>query len=236
MKQSHPIQLQILKKLLFVQSLRYSALKPSEGMENNQFDFYLDQLIEQKYVQKGDDGYLLTFAGKEYANRMDTDAVTIKPQAKIGAIVCPIRTTKTGTEYLIYTRLKQPFYGCQGFMSGKVSYGEKITEAAERELEEETGLKGKAKLIRIKHFRVFDKPTNSLVEDKLFFFCLVKNAQGKIIANKEGNYEWVKEADLFTYVTNHFESLARFKEDIEMIKNHDGQIKFEELDHFTDKF
>ncbi len=236
MKQLHPIQLQILKKLLFAKSLRYIELKPSEDMENNQFDFHLDQMIAADFIKKTDSGYLLTSIGKEYANRMDTDQTMISKQAKVSVIVCPTRKTKTGTEYLLYTRLKHPFYGCQGFPSGKVKYGEKIIDAGGRELTEETNLKGIVELMCIKHFRVFDKTTNELVEDKFSYFCVVKDPTGELVESNEGRYEWVKEKDLFTYVTNHFESMDRFKEDIRVIQDFNGQIAFDEIDTYTEKF
>src|SRR5436190_10158647 len=127
MKQIHSIQLQILKKMLFTNGSRYSDLKPKKSMENNQFDFHLDQLTKAGYVKKSDKDYSLTSLGKEYANRMDTDKVLVTPQSKVSVILCPL---KNDNEYLIYTRLKQPFYGCQGFMSGKVQYGELIIDAA----------------------------------------------------------------------------------------------------------
>ena len=54
MRQLHEIQLQILKKLLFASGLRYAQIKPDPQMENNQFDFHLDQLIDGGYVEKYD--------------------------------------------------------------------------------------------------------------------------------------------------------------------------------------
>lgn len=137
MKQPHPIQLQILKKLLFVKSVKFTDLKPDKDIENNQFDFHLDQLIRFEYIEKLGKEYSLTSVGKEFANRMDTDKTTINIQAKISAVVAPVRINKDGEkEFLIYTRLKHPFYGCQGFMSGKIAYGEAVLEAASRELKE----------------------------------------------------------------------------------------------------
>jgi hypothetical protein len=45
MKQLHPIQLKILKKLLFAPQLKYTELKPEEHIENNQLSFHLNTLI-----------------------------------------------------------------------------------------------------------------------------------------------------------------------------------------------
>lgn len=232
MKQLHGVQLQILKKLLFANELRYSQVKPDPEMENNQFDFHLDQLISGGYVEKKNKTYKLTNFGKEYANRMDTEEVLIAKQSKISAWICCRRKN----QYLIYTRLKQPFYGCQGFMSGKVKYGEKIVEAAERELEEETGLKGKPQIVSIKHFLVFDKQSNELVEDKFMFLCLMENPTGELRPHDEGKYEWINENNLKSYVINHFESWRAFEKQLEEIKSFKGEIKLEEIDHWSEKF
>lgn len=236
MKQLHDIQLQILKKLLFAKELRYSELKPDSEMENNQFDFHLDKLVSQKFIEKNSKFYYLTNAGKEYANRMDTDKDTIPLQSKISVFICPTRLIKGRTQYLIYTRLKQPFYGCQGFMSGKVRYGETIIDGAKRELLEETSLMGNPQLVSIRHYLVFEKSSKALVEDKFMFFCLVKNPTGELVPNNEGKYEWINEPDLPNHITYHFENYAAFERDLKEIKDYNGQVKFTEYLHESEKF
>src|SRR3989344_2695226 len=100
MRQLHPIQLRILKKLLFADGLRYTQIKPDPEMENNQFDFHLDQLIKERLVVKQNGIYQLTSVGKEYANRMDTDQVVISKQAKISAWICVMREKSGETAFL----------------------------------------------------------------------------------------------------------------------------------------
>ena len=234
MKQLHEIQLQILKKLLFANSLKFSDLRPDLIIENNQLTFHLDKLIDLGYVKKSSQGYALTSIGKEYANRMDTDEVAITKQAKIGTIV--ICTRNSLSEYLIYTRLKQPFYGCQGFMSGKVRFGETILQTAKRELKEETGLEGNPTIIDIRHYLVVDKTSRDLLEDKFLYFCWVDNPKGKLEFHEEGKFEWVKEKDFASYVTNHFESFENFLRDVSLVKNFKGGIKFTEIHHRSSKF
>jgi 8-oxo-dGTP pyrophosphatase MutT (NUDIX family) len=235
-KDPHPIQLLILKKLLFAPSLRYTELKPNPDLENNQFDFHLDQLIKASYIIKQANLYLLTSTGKEFANSMDTDQVKIVKQAKISVFVASVKSNKKATEFLIYTRLKQPFYGKQGFLSGKVLYGETVEQAAEREFNEETGLTGKPKTVALHHYLVYEKTTHKLIEDKFMFLCLIKNPKGNLIGSNEGKYEWVKTPNLLTYVTNHFENKTRFKKDIKQILEFKGDIVFEEITHLTNDF
>lgn len=235
-KDLHPLQMQILKKLLFSQSLRYTELKPTISLENNQFDFHLDKLIKAAYIIKQENLYLLTSIGKEFANRMDTDQTKIAIQAKISVFVAATKKIRGSSHYLIYTRLKQPFYGKQGFLSGKVLYGESVKDAAIREFFEETNLTGNPQIIAIQHYRVYEKYEDNLVEDKFMFYCLIKNPKGKLKGSAEGKYEWVKETDLYSFVKNHFESIKRFKKNIEYIKKFNGQIHFEEITQITDKF
>ncbi len=237
MRQLHDIQLQILEKLLFSNSLRYSQMKPKKAMENNQFQFHLDQLTYAGLVKKENGKYLLTNKGKEYANRIDESETKLKLQAKISAWVACTRNFKERRQFLIYTRLKQPFYGCQGYLSGKVRYGEKLTDAVKRELKEETSLTCQdLKLVAIKHFRVFDKKTRDLVEDKFMFLCLVEDPEGKLKGNQEGKFEWVDQDKLFDYVTNPFENRKGFEHQVSLIQNYDGNVKLFEEDHYSVKF
>ena len=205
MKQLHYIQRQILNKLLFSEGLKFSELKPDEKLENNQFTFHLKELLRARLIQKEKNIYKLTIKGKEYANTMDTDNAQVMKQAKVSAISCLIKKTKGGYEYLIYTRLKQPFFGRQGFPSGKVKWGERITDACKREMEEETGLSIKPELFKISHQMVFKIPGHELIEDKIFFFFRALNPKGKLIPNNEGKYEWVAEKDLNEYIKKPFE-------------------------------
>ena len=193
-------------------------------------------MIDTGFIEKKGPLYLLTNSGKEYANRMDTDITKILTQAKIGVIIIPFRGPKSKREFLIYTRLKQPFYGCQGFMSGKIRLGEQISASAKRELKEETNLMGEPQIVALKHYRVFDKNTEDLVEDKFLFYCKVENPVGKLIPDKEGKYEWVKRKDLRSYVTNHFESFDVLLNDIKLAEFYRGRLTFLEIDHLSRKF
>lgn len=236
MKQLHPIQLQILRKLLFADKLRYSRLKPDPEMENNQFNFHLDQLIKGTYVLKQDKHYLLTDFGKEYVGRLDNKQSLIARQPKVVVSICCTKKNGEATQYLIHTRSKQPFYGCQEFPRGKVNFGESIVRAAKRELKEEANLEGKPVLVAQTHYLVFDKNTKDLIDDLFIFRFLVKNPTGKLLANQEGTLNWVHEKNLESFVTNHIESLPLFKKQIQRIKNFTGKIVFEEIHHESEKF
>ena len=231
------MQLLILKRLLYNPTLRYSEMKPDPEMGNNKFDFHLNRLVKAGYVSKSGTTYLLTDAGKELAGRMDTDRVIIEKQAKIGVFVAPIREDERGRrEFLIYTRLKQPFYGCQGFLSGKIGYGEEVLAAAARELFEETGLLGTPEITSVRHYIVYDASGSRLLEDKIIFFCRVINPNGEIKHTVDEKYEWVEEKNASTYVVNHFESSERFLKDIQEITKFSGQVSFFEVLQKSDNF
>lgn len=140
MRQLHQIQLSILKKLLFAQTLRNKDLQPEENIPSNKLSFHIEQLIESNLIQKTEGEYSLTAEGKEYANRMNTETKKITRQAKNGVMLICTREKNGETEILIYTRKKQPFYNKQGFPTGKIHRGERAHDTAQRELKEETNL------------------------------------------------------------------------------------------------
>ena len=236
MKQIHHIQLEILKKLIFVPKLKYLQLKPNIDIENNQLDFHLNRLMDMGYVEKIDNQYQLSIKGKEYTTRLDTDAVEIMKQAKLSAWFVVMRKHVHKLQFLVYTRLKHPFYGCQGFGGGRMSFGEQIVETAKRELKEETGLDGNAEIVKMVHYRVYDKNKN-LLEDKIMFLCRVLNPVGTVTTNmEEGKYEWVDEDKLQTYITNPFENFDVFMSQANAAKQFNGHVTIEELDVITDKY
>jgi 8-oxo-dGTP pyrophosphatase MutT (NUDIX family)/predicted transcriptional regulator len=230
----HFIQMSILKKLLFAESLKFSELRPDNNVENNLLTFHLDRLIKDGLVQKTEDGYKLTPTGKEFANRMDTDNNKVQRQGKISALQCCYRNINGELEFLVYTRLKHPFYGCQGYPSGKVQYGEQVIAASKRELLEETGLIGDPEIFMIDHYIVYKD--NELVEDKYFYFCRYLNPTGELTQSEEGKFEWVKESELDKVWTKPAEPIERMRYINERIKDTKSPLTFSESIHHTDNF
>lgn len=164
--------------------LVFSELQKVMNAESDAANFHIKQLVNAGYITKVNRGrYKLTMAGKEYANRMDTDEHVIEKQAKVA--VCLVIRREDGME-LIQQRLKQPYYGYYGRPTGKIRWGEFIPEAAARELMEETGLTADMQFDSIIHKLDHNKETGELLEDKVFFLVRCTNLKGELIEEFEG--------------------------------------------------
>lgn len=228
----HYIQRNILNTLLFNDRLKYSQIKPKD-MEGSQFTFHLNKVIKSGLVVKTGSFYSLTPKGKNIANTFDTDSSNPQRQAKHSVVFCAFKKIGDKQHTLLYTRKKNPFFNHQGYPTGKVMYGENILETAERELFEEAGLKGTAKLIGIRHYRVYFPTKNNLAEDKVMYICRIDEPQGEIKSNEEGDFYWVSMSEIESRVTR---PLPEFKEIYGMVKNFDGSITFSEQKHFPEDF
>lgn len=182
----HPAQAEILKILLFRTEAAFSKLNANK-MPTDHFSFHLRQLTEKKLLVKTGGGtYQLSPIGKEFANRLDTETVKIERQAKISVGVIGIQTKGRKKQYLIQQRLKQPYYGYHGIVTGKIRWGETILEAAVREFKEETNLTaGKLEFGGIEHKMDYNRD-GQLLDDK--YFCLIRalNPKGNFTENFEG--------------------------------------------------
>jgi ADP-ribose pyrophosphatase YjhB (NUDIX family) len=203
----HVIQGRILRELLFHPNRRFSELAP-EGVPSDQLAFHVKRLAELNLIHKIGDRYELSTEGKEFANRFDADTVHFKIewQAKIGASVTCVKNGK----YLIQQRLKQPFYGFHGFITGKIKWGETTAEGAARELAEETGLTADLVPVGIIH-KIDYSLTGELLEDKYFFAFRGEKPKGNFIEQFEGGRnmwltkdELLKMPDLYADVTDAF--------------------------------
>lgn len=181
----HPIQARVLRTMLFRERSCFADLNTLK-LPTDHFNFHLKQLLVLGLVEKSPDNkYYLTIKGKEFANRLDTDKIVLERQAKVAVLICATKGNNKHKQCLLQQRLKQPYYGYHGFVTGKVKWGETLKEAASRELKEETGLKAKLTLAGIKH--KMDYPQRGeILEDKFFFVFKAENPQGKLIENFGG--------------------------------------------------
>jgi 8-oxo-dGTP pyrophosphatase MutT (NUDIX family)/predicted transcriptional regulator len=183
----HSIQKSILRVLIFKTEARFSELN-TEHVSSDLFSFHVKSLIEAGLLEKTSTGnYQLTAAGKEFANRFDTDTkkIVLERQAKIGVCVTCVKDEGKERLYLVHQRLKQPYYGFYGFITGKVKWGEVLSETAERELLEEAGLRADLKHVGVYH-KMDYSTAGVLLEDKYFFLFRGDAPRGKLIETFEG--------------------------------------------------
>lgn len=165
----HKAQLHILDALRRTESQSFSQLMKPLAMQSDAFKFHLRKVCDLGLVIKNPTGtYSLTTAGKETANRLSRTSRITRNMPKLSMILVLRRTDANGqTEYLCQKRLRQPFYGFWGCLSGPVLWGEELEDAAMRELYKQTGLR--ATFTAVSFFRQRDYTTsNMLLEDKLF--------------------------------------------------------------------
>jgi ADP-ribose pyrophosphatase YjhB (NUDIX family) len=193
----HPIQAQILCFLLFKSRARFSELNVKK-VSTDHFAFHLKRLVETGLVKKVEGAkYQLTAKGKEFANRFDTETIVLERQAKIGILICGIKKENGLKKYLAQQRLKQPFYGYHGFVTGKIRWGETVLETAAREFKEETGLTGSLALAGIEH-KMDYSPKGEFLEDKFFFIVRTSKTQGKLIRSFAGGKNiWLTKKEIF---------------------------------------
>jgi 8-oxo-dGTP pyrophosphatase MutT (NUDIX family) len=132
----HYIQSKILIKLLYADTLRYTEMRP-ERVESNHFAYHLAQLIHDGFIAKQDKTYTLSPKGLSYVDRMSQNKMVNRLQPHI---VTAIDVTNNQGETLLFKRAFQPYIHTLSFPLGKTHYDETIMQAAERELEEKTGL------------------------------------------------------------------------------------------------
>lgn len=189
--QIHNSQMQILKYLLLNKSASFSKLAKASKLSTDHFNYHLGCLMKTDLVKKHNDCYELTISGKEFANRMDTEKTIIEKQAKLGVMLI-IEKEEDGKEYvLVQKRLKEPYYGFQGFVTGKIAWGENILMTAARELEEETGLTAELEFKYIIHELVYLKENGRLLEDKFFFIVNATKPLGELKSLPSGENRWV---------------------------------------------
>jgi ADP-ribose pyrophosphatase YjhB (NUDIX family) len=170
----HRLQQQIIYRLSLESPLRYARLKPAE-VEGNHFMYHLRKLLGEGLVAKREGVYELTPAGMLYVDKLSLKTLEPRIQPKI---VTLIACQNEAGEWLLYRRRRQPFTGLIGFPYGKIHLGERIAEAAERELEEKTGLQ--AELTHVGDFYSTVFQGGELISQQLSHMFVGERPQGEL--------------------------------------------------------
>lgn len=220
--QIHSAQTSILRELLFRPQASYAELQKPTGLGSDHFNFHIKRLIEIGLVKKHDRGrYGLTPRGKEYANKLDTDNNTIERQPKTAVILAISRSKNGKVEYLFQERLKHPYFGYWGFLTGKIRWGETILATAARELKEETNLESRHQLMGTYHEHVYQKESGEMLEDKIFFVVRCTATSGQLMEQFEGGRNaWLTLKEMKTKKV-----FGSFQTELDIAE---GKAKFEE--------
>jgi 8-oxo-dGTP diphosphatase len=212
----HEAQTAILRELLFLPRAGFAQLQKPTGLASDHFTFHVNRLVELGFVQRlGRGSYGLTPAGKEYANRLDTDERTIERQGKVAVLIVPSRKRPDGTpEYMVQRRLKQPFWGFHCFMTGKLRWGETVKEGAARELMEETGLSAHLEVKAMYHKMDYGTDHN-LLEDKHFYILVARQPTGTFMPRFEGGENSWYSAEEISKLTPAFAGMDMVTETVE---------------------
>lgn len=230
----HYYQSEIIKKLMYNPRLKFSNLQ-IEGLSSKHFNYHLQELVKLDLIKKNENVYELTILGKEYVAKVDEASMQIESQPKVNVGVLVERVNEYGKkEYLLSKRLKHPYYGKVGGITGKVRFGEKTEDTARRELFEETGLTGDFQFSGIvrKMSYTDNKVTGNreFVQDQVMFLFRVTNTVGEfkpMIKDQENfwqDYEGItKRKDLFNTFLKYLDiSINKRMDNIEYVAEAEG--------------
>lgn len=229
----HQAQTAILRELLFHPNASFAQLREPTGLTSDHFNFHITRLLALGFVTKESRGrYKLSPKGKEFANRLDTDKNTVERQPKVAVILNVEKQLNGKRHYLFQERLKNPYYGFWGLPTGKITWGEKVIDTAERELLEETNLSADWEVAGIYHELAVIEESGELIEDKIFFICHGTNPKGKMLVDFEGGHnEWMtkEEALAKKSVFPNFELELEIMESDKWLHEHEMHYKVQDF-------
>lgn len=194
----HYYQQALVKKLALTKSGRRFNQLLIKGLASEHMNYHLKKLVEAGLVEKAANLYQLTDHGKDHANLLDDNFKATEKQPKTSVIIRSTRTNAAGEiEQLLNRRLRQPYFGKVGRLTGKVRFGETAQEAAARELYEETGLTAKSYILEEIYRKIRHRQDGVFVQDVVFFIFFITDFSGTLITKirYQENF-WVTEREL----------------------------------------
>jgi ADP-ribose pyrophosphatase YjhB (NUDIX family) len=216
--QLHSVQLTILSTLRHTHSARFSELQKQSELDSDVFKFHIKALQKRGFVEKALDGtYGLTAAGKLFANNLDDSTRAPQKQPKLSVLLLIQRQNERGeTAFLLQQRLRHPYWGFIGLMTGPVLWGTSIEDAAKQELKKQTGLSGAPRLRSFIRQTDYIQNSESLLEDKLFALVEIGDVSGELSNSWRGGHnEWLTLEQLKTenkVFTATLQTLSRLSE------------------------
>jgi ADP-ribose pyrophosphatase YjhB (NUDIX family) len=204
------VQGKILAMIANSDGLRYSEAYPGEGIDDDLYNYHLQELVRHGLLQKIDKTYCLTDEGKQEVTLLNHSG---DPVEIFKIIVLLIVTRNVGRQILIHQRIRHPHRGEISTVSGKVRTGELFTQAAKRGLKEKTGLQ--ADFSHWGDFRVIRKTQDGkLFEDIIFALCVAHNPTGDLTESNEYGQNWWAEFDqIYSHLDNNI-ATAKIEADL----------------------
>ena len=182
----HEIRRDIILKLIHNPRMAYNELR-SKKLPSNQFAYHLHSLENEGLIKKHEDGYGLTQEGRKLSTYIEGDTGG-KAELPTPTVVVLVRD---GKKILCQERLKEPFYGYWGFVSGKMNFGWNAIECALRDLQEETGLIAKNPKLRMVEF-MKTKEGDKLLHHHIMFIVEVDEFSGELVKKThKARHEWL---------------------------------------------
>jgi len=201
-------QREILSRCSFFPSgAKYSDLALKE-IDDDLFNYHLQQLVKVGLLDKNDKIYTLTEKGKSYVTNIDEVSKEVPPKYKVSVYMCLINNDSI----LLHRRLKHPQFGYVGFPSGKIAYGERILDTAHREFQEETHLDADFQIIgNLRQIR--RNVGGQVIEDGVFYVCFADKFTGNL-------QETFQEGENFWCIIDKVSKIEKiFKPSVEIIIN-----------------
>jgi len=216
----------IFKVLMHFPGSTFSDLWDKK-IESNKFTYYLKKMEKDELIEKKDGKYFLTLNGKSIATTISGETGQNKKRPYLALLLI----IKKNDNYILYHRMKEPYYGNCGFPGAKVDFGEEVLESATRELKEETGLEGNGKIVAVQNALTINN--GKVFGHMTQFFVLFENPTGELITeSREGIYEWAKKEKILSQ-KNLFPDVAKA---IQIVENKTFVIHETKLIQKDEKF
>jgi DNA-binding Lrp family transcriptional regulator len=126
-------------------NLKFNELEKLSDMRSNELSYHIKAMIEEGILKKEGDDYLLTSKGETIAER-----ISHFTGKEVGHMVVVIVAVTKNEKILLLRREKKPFRGYWGMIGGKTIFNESISDAVEREVAEETGIKINKETVKVR--------------------------------------------------------------------------------------
>lgn len=183
-------QRRIIARLILNQKMTFNQIWGKRG-DSNKLAYHINRLVENKILSKSPSGYCLSAKGKALSALLDGDGKE-SPHPVMAYVVI---ISKAG-KLLCQERLKEPFRGYVGFVSGNIKFGSSVIDCAIAGVKKQAGLDLKNPVI---------KGTEEIVTfegDEALYHHMISivtgGCEGELISEMPGKRNrWVTKKQLF---------------------------------------